>query len=96
MEEILEIHEYSKNAKIRQKERKIYEAEDKLANKEGNVIKNERQKFSKMSGSHKVINEINKVKDIQYSKVSRNKDRSDYALVEKVIDKKTEALFEKW
>ncbi len=49
-----------------------------------------------MSGSHRVVNEINKVKDMQYSKVSKNKDKSDYALVEKVIDKKTEALFQKW
>ena len=49
-----------------------------------------------MSGSHRVVNEINAAKNIQYSKVSKNKDRSDYALVERVIDKKTEALFEKW
>jgi serine/threonine-protein kinase RIO1 len=36
------------------------------------------------------------MKDINYSKVSRNKDKSDYSVVEKVIDKKTEYLFEKW
>lgn len=44
-----------------------------------------------------MFNEINAMKKIQYTtKTSKNKDKSDYAIVEKVIDKKTERLFEKW
>jgi serine/threonine-protein kinase RIO1 len=96
MEQILEIHEYGKSAKQRQLDRKEFQKEDQIAGKEGNILKNDRQKFSKMSGSHKVVNEINKAKNIQYTKVSRNKDKDDYALVEKVIDKKTEAMFARW
>ncbi len=42
MEEILEIHEYSKNARTRQQERKILDQEDKHASKEGNIMKNDR------------------------------------------------------
>ena len=96
MEEILEIHEYGKTSKRRQADRKVIEQEDMIACKEGNVIRNDRQKFSKLKGSHRVVNEINKAKNIQYTRVTKNKDKSDYALVEKVIDKKTEALFQKW
>lgn len=96
MEEILEIYEHGKNVKRRQLDRAAHEAEDKVAGKVGNIMKNDRQKFSKMSGSHQVVNEINKAKNIQYTKVSRNKDKKDYALVEKVIDKKTEAQFFRW
>lgn len=60
-------------------------------------MNNDRQRFSKMQGDQRVFNEINAMKKIQYTtKTSKNKDKSDYAIVEKVIDKKTERLFEKW
>lgn len=50
-----------------------------------------------MQGDQRVMNEITAMKKIQYTtKTSRNKDRNDYAIIEKVIDKKTERLFEKW
>ena len=60
-------------------------------------LNNDRQRFSKMQGDQRVMNEISAMKKIQYTtRSSKNKDRNDYAIVERVIDKKTERLFDKW
>ena len=98
MEDLLEAHQKTKtkNVKQRKRERKELADEDDDVNRENGAMTNERQKFKNMDSSQKVFNEINEMKKMQYSKVSRNKDRSDYALVERVIDKKTEYLFQKW
>lgn len=99
MEDILEIHQEIRirhNDKYRREERKKHQQEDYESRQNPNIMDNERQQFTKLQGSHAITNEIKKMKDITYSKVSRNKDKSDYSVVEKVIDKKTEILFEKW
>lgn len=56
----------------------------------------ESKKFEKLKGSHKITNEIKKSLKMQYSKKSKNRDKSDFSTVEKVIDQKTEILLEKW
>lgn len=58
--------------------------------------KHESQKFENLQGSHKVGNEIKSSIKISYSKKSKNRDKSDFSTVEKVIDAKTEQLLEKW
>lgn len=71
--------------------------EDELVADREFATRNDRQKFSRMQGDQRVMNEITAMKKIQYTtKSSKNKDKSDYAIVEKVIDKKTERMFEKW
>lgn len=57
---------------------------------------NESSKFENLLGSHKVGNEIKSSIKISYSKRSKNRDKSDFSTVEKVIDQKTEQLLEKW
>lgn len=56
----------------------------------------ESKRFENLKGTHKIGNEIKSSIKISYSKTARNKDKSDYSTVEKVIDPKTEQLLEKW
>ena len=56
----------------------------------------ESKKFEKMKGSHKIQNEIEHSIKLSYIKKSKNKDKSDYSTIEKVIDPKTEQLLQKW
>lgn len=52
--------------------------------------------FQTLGGSHRVKNEIKKVIHKSYMGTKRDRDKSDHSVVEKVIDKKTEALFKRW
>lgn len=52
--------------------------------------------FSKVTGLHVVKNEIRKAVDKTYTGSNKVKDKSDRQVVEKVLDKKTERMFEKW
>lgn len=54
------------------------------------------REFRELQGSHTVKNQIKKAVNNSYKGISKDKDKSDYSVVEKVIDQKTERLFGKW
>lgn len=54
------------------------------------------REFRDLQGSHTVKNQIKKAVNSGYKGKSKDKDKSDFSVVEKVIDPKTERLFAKW
>lgn len=54
------------------------------------------REFKNLQGSHSVKNQIKQAVNISYKGISKDKDKSDFSVVEKVIDQKTERLFAKW
>ena len=55
-----------------------------------------KSEFKSVKGSQAVKNQIKKAIDMSYKGKTKDKDKSDRSVVEKVIDKKTEKQFEKW
>ncbi len=83
--------EDSTNSKWKEKSRLVVDSRGNVQ-----VVQAEKSAFKSLQGSHAVRTQITKVIHETYRGKKKNKDKSDHSVVEKVIDRKTEKLFEKW